>query len=314
MARLILTSTNDPKEGNLHYYHLPKGLLKLTLTKRLFEGREIFEVDVASTHIPDPDHRYYLQYHANPYTQDDLDIEYYQTGFLKKVSFKVEDKSLEIIDKLVSTGEEVTKAIVGTRGVEKEGDKIYEAVIDPFEQETMKRINKELDLLETGIAVSIVPMRKKDQTTKQYAPPENQNRGIYCRPLEPYEFVARAGGMEQRQIVYLPHPDILHFIHLPTNRFVANSFLIEFNENGYPIHINLVKPSQALQIMDIPLKILRAIVRIPGELLKLRIDYQSSKEELIETEMKLTKSLLELEEKQRVLDEKINEVEKKVRN
>ncbi len=309
MARKILTSSRVPKEGNLHYYHLPKGLLDVTLSSRMYEGSNVFEIEAKERHIPDPDHRYYLRYHANPYTNDKLEIEFHPSGFLKRVSAIIEDKSLEVIDQAIKVGEEVTKALVGTRSVV-EKQVLFQAAVDPFDDESMNRLNNHLQRLETGLSVEIAPITNKKDTPDKYEAPRDNDNGIFCRPAEPYEWIIKTQNIEQRSIVMLPHPTIIHFIHLPSTRFVTNEFLIEFDTLGYPMKINLGKPSQALQILEIPIKILNAIVSIPAKIFQFRIDYRSKRQEMLESEQKLNEKIEALERKQEALEKNVDNTKK----
>lgn len=293
----------------MHYYYLPKGLLELTVSRRKFEGTSMIEVDAKERHIPDPDHRYYLCYHANPFTHDKIAIEFHELGFLKKLSATIEDKSLEVIDKVFKVGEEGTKALVGLRSVV-EKEQIHKATIDPFDKGDLQRLNNELEFLNTGMTVSISSMKRADDLPVEYKAPEKTDHGIFCRPSEPYELIIQSGKVEQRQIVLLPNPDIIHFIHLPSTRFVSNEFLVECDPLGYPIKINLGKPSQAIQILEIPLKILQAMIRIPAEIFQFRINYKTEQQNLRESELQLHERIEALNKKQEELKKEVEEMKK----
>ncbi len=309
MARKILTSSRLPQDGNLHYYYLPKGLLELTVSRRKFEGNSMIEVDTKERYIPDPDHRYYLCYHANPFTHDKIAIEFHESGFLKKLSATIEDKTLEVIDKVFKVGEEGGKALVGLRSLA-EKEPIHKVTIDPFDDDDMQRLNNELELLNTGMTVSISSMKRTDDLPTEYKAPEKTDHGIFCRPSEPYEIIVQSGRVEQRQIVILPNPNIIHLIHLPSTRFVSNEFLVECGPLGYPTKINLGKPSQALQILEIPLKILQAIIRIPAEIFQFRINYNTDKQSLRESEWQLHERIKALNKKQEDLKKEVDDMKK----
>lgn len=301
MPRAILSSSLSPEKGNLHFYYLPKGMLEISVSKVEREGNSLLEVNAKERIIPDPDKRYYLQYHANPYSDDKLDIVFTPEGYLKKLDAAIEDKSIAILDKVVSIAEEAAKVVVGVRGLDERRIEMYKAVIDPFSAVHLRRVNDELAQLSTGLEISLESLSgRSDQGAEVSAESgisivnESDNLhqdvlGIVGRPVEMFDFIARSGNAIQRQMVALPHPNLLHLIHIPSTRFVANKFLLECNDTGYPVHIHLEKPSQALAIMDVPLRVVRAIAEIPAKLFQFRINYNNEKAKAEASESALLK-------------------------
>ena len=281
MSRRILTSSRSPQEGNLHYYHLPKGML-LVKVSRSSQGAH--NIDATATHMPDPDRRYFFQYHVNPYTHDVIDIEFTKEGYLKKIDTAIEDKTVDIITKVAELAEEAAKT-TALRDVG--GMVVYEATIDPFDPEAMARVNRDFESLNIGYTLDITPMRRNEDTVAIFEAEAAESLGVYCRPMEPFEIIVRKGQAERRKIVKLPHPDIIHFIQIPSARFVNNKFLMEFDEAGYPFHIHVEKPSPALAVMEIPIRIAKAILEIPAKIFQFRINLNNEKTKVLQSEEKL---------------------------
>ena len=303
MPRKIITSTLSPESANFHCYHLPKGMLILSLFQHKTQGLEPFEIELKASHIPDPEHRYYLNYHKNPYTNDKIEIEFSKDGYLKKISSTIEDKTAEIVEKIISLGEETAKVVTGLRGEAKV--LVYEICFDPFSETDLSRVNRDLEAMNTGFRLSIqtlknsgdIPDEKSNSETIGNVG-EKRDEGIYCRPMETFEVLVSKGEVERRKLLRLPHPTLIHFIEIQSARFVSTSFNLAFDDQGYPLNIQVSKPSQALAVIEIPIKILQAIIGIPAKLFQLRVNINNEKAKAMKSEEEMLALIKELKEKE----------------
>ncbi len=275
MPNKILTSTLSVQEGNLHYYHLPKGLLQIELIQ-LADGNQIIDSKVIT--IPDPKHRYYLTYHANAFSSDVLDIEFTQKGFLKSIKTKIKDESLQIAQEVANSVKEGVGVVagVGYRGLE--GRKtLFAATFDPFDELALKRTNYNLERHGYQLDIQSIGYISdpESESGDKFPIPSPKKIGVYCRPVETFELILKSGELEQRDLITLPHPHLVHFIEIPNARFVQNTFVMNFDENGYPNSIHLEKPSQALALVKVPVNILKAILEIPAKIFSFRFNYDN---------------------------------------
>ncbi|RMG28431.1 MAG: hypothetical protein D6730_05575 [Bacteroidetes bacterium] len=316
MARKILTSTSYPAGSNFHYYHLPKGMLKVTVMEiPLAGGRKNYDISATEVMIPDPQQRYFFRYHANAFSNDKIDIQFSKEGFLKRIDTTMEDKTGAVVDAIVDTVAEVAKAVTGLRSVG-EPVKLFEEIIDPFDEATMSRINGMLAQVGNGFTLGLEPLvatQASGESSSLESGPETPTGanlfGVYCRPVEPYQFIVRSGNVEQRQLVMLPHHEVVHFVEIPYARFVTNKFTMEFNDTGYPISIHVEKPSQALAIIEMPLRVIKAILDIPAQIFQFRINYNNQRLQSVKSEQALQQALQQREAQNRQLQQQASQAE-----
>ncbi len=293
MARNILTSTRTVGDGNLPYYHLPKGMLKLTVN----QVGGSYEVSSDIVVIPDPDHRYFLRYNGNAFTYDKIDITFTKEGFLKEITTTIKDETGEVIKALGDLGAEAAKAaagLVSTRSAT-QPVLVYEHTFDPFDAASLGQVNEELAMIKTGITLSIRPLGKNEETGNAA---DNRNRfGVYCRPVAPYEILYQGTNWMKRELKHFPHPEVINFVEIPTASFVESHFTMSFGFDddplyaGYPNKISVDNPSSALAIIKAPIEVLKALIRIPAEIFQLKIDIASQRTEAARQEQNLMHEL-----------------------
>lgn len=304
MPTKILTSTSFNQQGNLHYYHLPKGLLHIELYQ-LADGNQIIDSKVIT--IPDSQHRYYLTYHANSFSSDKLDIEFSPKGFLKSIKTQIKDETTAFAQKLADSVSEGVGMVagVGFRGVERRT--LFSATFDPFDESALKRINYQLEKL--GYELEIEPLGYVlSEKPKSEKAAKKKSFGVYCRPIETFELVLRSGEQERRDLITLPHPELIHFIEIPNARFVQNIFEMNFDDNGYPINIHIEKPSQAMALVSLPINILKAIFEIPSKIFSFRINYDNQKLNYRKEQLRLEEALDKQEEELKNLSKEVGKL------
>lgn len=273
MARNILTSTRSAEEGNLPYYHLPKGLLRLTLAA----GQE---PTCSVVIVPDSEHRYFLRYNGNAFTSDKIDVSFTKEGFLKEISTTIKDETGEVIRAIGDLGVEAAKALAGAGTGTRGGDGVpaiaYDRTFDPFDEESLAEVNADLESLKAGFTVSIRPFGKAEEESSVDF---GRNRfGVYCRPVAPFEVLFKNKTSIMQKLLNFPHPTVINFVEIPTASFVESTFSMTFGFEddplyaGYPNKISVQNPSSALAIMKTPIDVLRALISIPAQIFQLKFD------------------------------------------
>ncbi len=288
MATKFLTSTTRPGDSNLHYYYLPKGLIHMTVFRGGNDMNPEYRVEVSDEVkvVPDPAHRYFFKYQSNPYSSDNIAIEFSPEGFLKSINTTVKDETIEIINSILEATKELAEASTGFRSRDIEVQ-IFEKYFDPFDTAVMAEISGLLDSINYSFEVK--PIGAEPAPVQSTS---NDNRvGFYCRPTATYEMILTKWGLAatkgadrpleslQSYLVSLPHPSVVHFVEIPVAPWVENTFSAEFSETGYPLRINFNKPSSALAAAKVPLNILKAILELPAMLFKFRVDFMNNKQE-----------------------------------
>src|SRR3546814_3040445 len=84
---------------------------------------------------------------------------------------------------------------------------------------------------------------------------------------------------------------------------------IDFEE-GTLKQVDISKPSEVLEIVSLPVEILKAIVAIPAELIQLKIDTTNQEKNLIDAQKAHIETPLKLIEEQELLRKKEEEIRK----
>jgi hypothetical protein len=311
MARKILTSTTDSNLGNLHYYHLPKGMLKLKIE---ITGGAVEITSMERIFIPDPNARYFFAYQPSAFTDDNITIKYGANGFLSSVHTIIDDQTDDFISKI---GEFATDALTGALGAPKTRGEdeampdqvLFSGTIDPLDDIHIERINSSLQKKMKNLVFAVRNLAQKAESTPKLE--RGGEYGIYSRPLGSYEISLSSSSEVISQVVNLPDPDELHFIRIPNPSFVQTDFQIDFNELGYPTTIIIKKPSSALALLQVPLKIISSILELPTKLIQFRINLDNSKGNLDTAQTTRIDKLLTLREKEELLEESNEKLAKK---
>jgi hypothetical protein len=285
MARQLFVSSLDPGRGNFHYYHLPKGLLTITLKQLDADGA--LQLTAEKTIVPDPDHRYYLQYTNTGRSNDKVDISFNEEGYLAAVNIETEDVTLQVIENVIQSVKDMVTPTPRSLDPTTFPVDLLKETIDPFDQSEIDRIAKEIKSLDPEFVLSFKGMAKKKQkgmgTGDQY--------GILCKPMELCELRYTLKGHAHQELIQMPHPDVTHLISVPNAPFVKSTLNITFGQYGYPTNIKIDQPSWWLAASQMPGKIIKGIFALPSQLIQLRVNYMNdqtaAKQELEEAKQSL---------------------------
>ncbi len=274
MARQLFISSTDPGIGNFHYYNLPKGLIEITL-----EDNGSYSFKVEKKIVPDPDHRYFLQYTNTGRSNDKVNIKFNEEGYLSYVNIDSEDAALKVIEKVV---ESIKEAVLpGTRGIGDAPNILIKETFDPFNEKEVAAVVAKFQRIK-GLETFFIDFKSLAKK-KMKAKTADSQYGILCKPMELCEFRYGIRGdaeknesdSDTQMLLQLPHPDVTHLISVPNAPFVKSVLTIQFNEYGYPNDINIDQPSWWLEVAGMPSKILKGLFALPSQLIQLRVNYMN---------------------------------------
>jgi hypothetical protein len=228
----------------------------------------------ATRYVPDPHHRFVVSHRPNLFSNDEIRVVVGKDSLLDLVEVTSEDKSVEVVKKLVEIGKNMARIAAQAGGARSTPEEVvlFKASFDPTSDIEVKRINQALRQVEGGpYEVSLTdrspPGSKQANSTYQPGSTVGRNfQGVAFRPALAYGLsLSRQGIVQEVATVLLPNEAEL--LHMPVNRsaFVKKVQKLDFNE-GMLIEAVLKKPSEALGAVEIPLEISRAILALPGEI------------------------------------------------
>lgn len=256
---------------------------------------------VGVNYIPDANRQFLLDYHAVATADDDVKVSIGSDGLLTKIDVTSEDKTAAIILKLVDIAKEAAKIAILSEG----GTTVYEATFDPFDRLESSKVNRDLAAFNCSYKLLRISGNERD-VSKTVATRETEfDRidGIAFRPVFAYSLhLENDGTPASLQTVLLPNQ--AQVMSLPVTRaaFVKKVTTLGF-DHGILTEVHIAKPSEVLGFLEIPLGIAKAIVDIPAELIKLRIDTTKSNTDLLEAqkaEIEARRALDELRAQSRV--------------
>ena len=150
------------------------------------------------------------------------------------------------------------------------------------------------------------------QPRKEGASTADSLQGLAYRMPAPYwvSLLTKSAGNclltpdQQRQTVSLNLPD-------PTQTFVLPSQAGPFTKSvtthafkdGIPTEFSTTRPSEILAVANLPLDVARAIISVPTEILKLKVDYNNQAQALTEAQSKILQSRTDLLKSQYQLEQ-----------
>ena len=91
----------------------------------------------------------------------------------------------------------------------------------------------------------------------------------------------------------VPDSRASYVLPVTASSFTKTKTAFEFKD-GMPTSLHVDQPSQLAAITRIPIDIMKAILEVPGSLIKLRVDHDSQAVALTDAEVKQLKSQLDL--------------------
>ncbi len=305
MAKNILISTRNPQKGNFNCYYLPKGMLHLKLSQTSLGDPNAspptppeFSLEHDIQIMPDPANRWYLRYHTNGTSNNNITVGFTEEGYLSAINMVVEDTTVEIVQNVLDT---VKTAVTGVADRSlAQPIVLYEATIDPFDPKALSNAIATIQQADKEFTMTFKPY---SQPAAQPLDPDGDHDGFLCKPMELAELSYTLGGTMKQYVVKLPHPDISHLVAVPYAPMVKNTLDITFGPYGYPNQIKLEQPSWLLAASKLPGKVLSGLIEIPAQFLRLRINYDNSMSTNLADLENAKKSLRETQEQIKTANE-----------
>ncbi len=302
-----LTSSVQDK-GQVTNYFLPKSNIKMDL---LSDGAEYQLQYIETQIVPDRDFEYALYYRYSAFSDDKYVIQRTNTGLLSSIQFTADEKTAEVLVKVVDIAKEVAKAaFVPFADLKEQGfETVYSGVFDPFNPEERQAFVDAINEISgsTGLKYNIeIDQKSYEQDPgapdrPKSAPYSSCTAGACFRTASIFPLIITRGKKEVQRInLTLPNPAAIGSVDITRAAFVKKVTDITF-DNGILTKIDVHKPSEALAFMEIPLSIAKAIVSVPGEILKLKFDISTAEKNLLDAQKNELKAKQELIDFQREL-------------
>jgi hypothetical protein len=325
----ILDTTELYEEGapckvSTGAYHLPRRLVKVTVTYDATDTRYDLKINPLLIAAADNRDTYCLDYLANPLAEDHVGIQRTPEGLLKRVFTHAIDKSDEIAIQLIQG---FGMAIAGSEG-RAFGNRIRtsEAVIaeyefDPFNKAAMREVNGALHLVgyciyldrrddpfvpEWSGRLCDAPRRKQvrlhevaidtdSEDLMDRRPRFRQSNGILYRPNLTHTLVVvkredpdsdEPWVLDTKQRIEMPNVAPIFSVQVERAIFSERKTDIDF-DNGVLMDVRIEKPSELSSFMNIPLAAAQVIVGIPTQILKIRINTAENRQAVINANAQL---------------------------
>lgn len=311
-----------PPSGML--YHLPKAVLPVELVDA--DGALELRL-LAAKQVADPAQRYLLQHPINALSSDNVKVEFDAQGLLlSKLTLDSTDQTLAALTQLAKAGA-IGRAEAATAGevVLASGDfdpdpgadnarlfsDLHEAMarhVGRWERQCQAKPNEApercslvarlVPRLGTAglLQISATPLgavvKGDGAANAAMPPPPDCSLGVCYRSQRPYQLRLAVDGEFSRSTV-LMLSNGAPAIALPLERaaFVKTEHTVEFNGNGSIKSVDSKRPSSALALVSWPMDVYKAFMQSTGELIKLRIDYNSDAQKLAQNELDTAKEM-----------------------
>jgi hypothetical protein len=294
--------------GRVHgmFYHLPEGRIRIKGEySDVKNSSGDFIITVTTVYAADPRHRYYLESQLNPFYDDDFKIHTNAKGLLETVNVTAEDRTADILGDIAST---VGGAMKFSAGLSPDEKRAAEKPRLPFDYTFSP---DEVGLINGYLATKLFDLRiVRPRSGGAYAqtfrfPSESNGRksradcadcatreiasGIVFRPVVPYDIVitdtpfAQQSGnspfIRYRATVFIPDPSQKLLLGLGRTPFIKRTDNLVFVD-GVLTKLEGTRPSPVLGFLQIPKKILTAIVPLPLEIRNTQVSNIKAQREL----------------------------------
>lgn len=323
---------DQPATGLL--YHLPKAVLPVQLV--LVDDALLLRV-LPPRQVPDPAHRYLLRHPVSPFSSDNVKIELDSSGLLlAKLTMDSTDQSLAALTQVVraaafgkaetaAAGEQVLVEVDIDPDQAQAGDNqqaledLHQALWRQLAQwapacsteagraATPRRCALVADLSPQrrarSLSVSAQPLRAlgaggQPMPAQAQTVPPDCGQGVCYRSVQPHQLrLEVAGAFTRSQVLMLPNGAPVVALPLGRAPFVKTEHTVDFGAGGAVTSLDTKRPSSALALLTWPADAYKSFMTSTGELVKLRVDYNSSQVSLAESQLATAEKLKSIEEK-----------------
>ena len=314
--------------SSLGAYYLPRALLQIKATAGA-NSITSAGLETNVTMVADRDQPFCLDYLSSPTSDDLIVVKRDPKGLLVSVTSEVEDRTPEIANALIETAEAAVIAAARAAALEaaRDGDRL-DVEFDPFVWQELLTVNRALkrfgfclyvegrtfpiDGLDPATILAAgrqwcalenppVFIPPGDEFSALPVAPEVMRTGILYRPNIAHKIVIlrksdpsgrRPWQIYQTRRVEMPNVSPILSIGVERAMFATRKTTLAFNR-GVLTDVTIEKGSELAGFVSIPLNVARAVVRIPGEIVTLRITDTSNRIALINAQIELMKAVNE---------------------
>jgi hypothetical protein len=266
------SSTSPIKIGDVIYYNLPKGTIKVD---GVYDEKKGFTITVASEIVADLNERYELEVNQHyPFFDHNAVLTTDDKGLLKTVNAVSTDRGVEGIGALITAGGQALQFAASAGGFSaKNFEKSsgtptptatpapFHITLDPFKGEVSQTTRDNLFTISVNWQKQQIPACPKNEARDDC---ELRYAGIMTRLTLPFTVTVRSNdGTEARATVLLPDVRQRYLLSAPRGPLVTSETRIDF-VNGSMVTRDIKRPSIGYAILGIPKTILGALVPIPG--------------------------------------------------
>ncbi len=289
---VILTSvqstndvTSDPPANHVETEVLTslEGTNRVEITSDEPDIKPVFsyEITITEEYERDPSQMYLLDRKSSWTSADSMRVIVGTNGLLTSIASTNSDKTGEIIAELAQAAAEAFKLTVsgGAPFVSPAAapPRLVDIVFDPFDDASRARAITAFH--ETGLTLNLDSFVNDQDKFAGWATPEAPAKGVFYKPLLPYEVRIESQPDYRIKTVNLPNRAPVLAYTAKRAAFVTTTTQLGF-WNGCLVDVYSDKPSEALAIAKVPRQVIGSLVSIPTNLLQLKFDIKSATQKL----------------------------------
>lgn len=256
-------------------YALPRGYL--TFGIKSVQGKLSIDPGLSVTYLPDPKARFAVKFLHSAFASDDLIATTNEQGLLTGINAVNEDQSVAIVQKVIelATGLGRAGALRFQRGGKAPPNFVISTSIDPFNsQESLREIEKISDLKVTITDLYGFPLPRYDERREEIITQKCHSSVCFrivtpvILSISPKHFPKDFLG---KFVMLVPSPYMVGEYDVRRAPCVKRTNILEL-KNGVLTKVQSTKPSEVLGCLQIPVDVAKAIVSIPAELIKVKVE------------------------------------------
>jgi hypothetical protein len=188
----------------------------------------------------------------------------------------------------------------------------YAVIVDPTNAAEVDKANEQLKNMQgvvSALKLEVEDPPKKGGALKMESPGYMYRAPLALRVRAQYDEKSTANDCVELSMLTGAYeaavvPDSSQVFALPMEaRAFTKTVLNTTFKDGMLLDHQIDRPSQMAAIVRLPVDLLKAVLSVPAEIIKLRVDYQSESASLVEARTKLLKAQLDLLNAQQALDD-----------
>ncbi len=294
--------------ANVVEYRLARAVVPVTLKRSGSEKDHdlVYAIEIGMPRVTgDPNRAYAIRYEGSAFAEDDLTVQVDNNSrLLKGIRLRTTEKTDEVIIKAAEN-----LALRESAPSRPEAVTLLRVEVDPTNEADIENIKKAMcDLSDRKVVDFDIAPARSDPIMNPSAPDKTADPdctvGFCYRAPKPYRIsYTFEGGRRFEKEIALPNDGPVIAVPLTRTPFVETVTNVTFVD-GTPNQVSIKKPSEALELVSVPVEVAKAILRVPAELIRLRFDISSEKKKLAEIEKERIEAERELRKtrQNRVLD------------